>query len=539
MKSLSARPSPLDAASWILLVLALGSVAYLARLHFSFWKHEAIQIDELHFASCAARGLTAGQFPVAGCHDNKGPLIYAVHQLVQYASAPYQLQAVKTVAFGLVLMVAGAAAWIAARLAGRIAGMVSAALVLLSLAANPSSMALKTETLGMLFCLGSIGLLLHGHARMRAVLGSGFLVGLAVMTKQTYAVLGLLLAAWLAVAGALDPALRWRRALLQALAWSMTALLPFLGLLAIYRWDDRLPEFLSTLFIYPLAYGPAQAPSLSARWTAAVGTLLSQMSAMPLIVTLWVVGLLQLPRGRGPAGDRGPPGRGLLVACASALVIGIFASPMVFDYHAVPLQIVLAVSAGVAVSDIAAQLPDRPAQSGRLLLGTALLVPALFMAWAVWRHNGPGSLQRAVAPTLVPNAVAGEYAYVLGSWPQFYTDNRLFPASGVMYPWALPGTPPSHRHRLPPPGSTAHALLAWAQQHAASQIQEDFRRTPPRYIAVMHVFAGTSDAAQLSGVPAIGDYLRAHCVPEPLRVTSHWRHETSLFRCTPTLDLYP
>ena len=109
------RRNPAWRSVGVMLALAVVSLAYVALLEFGRWRDHAIQVDELYFSACAARGLTVGQFPIAGCHDNKGPMILLIHQLVQMASSTYDLVAIKVAAYAVVLLVAGAAAMLAHR----------------------------------------------------------------------------------------------------------------------------------------------------------------------------------------------------------------------------------------------------------------------------------------------------------------------------------------------------------------------------------------------------------------------------------------
>ena len=147
----------MDAVRWwprVALALAVAALSGLLVLEFGAWRGEAIAVDELHFAACAARGNAAGQLPVAGCHDNKTPLIYALHQLVQQLHGLYPLSAIKAWAVALVLLNLGALAWLVSRHtqrpgAGPAAGAVAAALALQPLTADAPLLGLKTETLSL------------------------------------------------------------------------------------------------------------------------------------------------------------------------------------------------------------------------------------------------------------------------------------------------------------------------------------------------------------------------------------------------------
>ncbi|MEY3273752.1 MAG: hypothetical protein RLZZ341_2658 [Pseudomonadota bacterium] len=93
-----------------LLLVGLGASASQARFEFSAAAARPIAIDEWYFRSCAARGLAAGQIPVAGCHDTKSPLIFLAHRLTQTNPWSYDITRVKLAAFvlsGLVVLSVG------------------------------------------------------------------------------------------------------------------------------------------------------------------------------------------------------------------------------------------------------------------------------------------------------------------------------------------------------------------------------------------------------------------------------------------------
>jgi hypothetical protein len=516
-----------------LLALAVAAVLYIARLHFGAWQHEAIQIDELHFATCAARGWAVDQFPVAGCHDNKAPLIYILHQLVQWGSTGIALLRIKVAAFSVVLLIATAAAFTAHRMGGRLAALAAAGLVLLVFAARPDTMALKTETVGWLLSITAIGVALRPQLRIRDVLLCGLLLGLAVMTKQTNALLALVVLVWL-----LRPAHTLATRSLtrgQRLGyWGLGATLPGAVLLVVYLVQGNAVEFIATAFIHPMVYGPAALP-WSLRLSHAGRELLSALALSPLLTTLWAIGLVLLMAQRHRLTAPSPTAQHadrLLVCAWAAVLTTIVLAPRVFAYHLLPLHLWMAMTAAVAVGRIGARTSGPDTATTRWQIGLALLVPALCAVYAVWASNGPDSLQRPRPATLVDGAAVGDYAYVVGSWPHFYGDNGLRPASSVLYPWALRGAPASPMHRLPEPGSLTQRLQSWVLAHAMEQLQDDFRRTPPRYIVLMHVFANQAGAPTAVDIPEIDRYLRAHCHHRPIELVSHWGHASSLYHCT-------
>src|SRR5438105_13458289 len=86
-------------------LLLTGVLLYqLAAIEFGERRGLAIQVDELYFASCAARATATG-LTMAGCHDSKAPLIHLLYQAVQAGHRPYDIVAVKIAAFATVALI--------------------------------------------------------------------------------------------------------------------------------------------------------------------------------------------------------------------------------------------------------------------------------------------------------------------------------------------------------------------------------------------------------------------------------------------------
>src|SRR2546423_2787417 len=117
------------------LVLTLLSQLNLALLEFGPYRERAIQVDELYFAACAARGTATGT-TMAGCHDNKAPLIHLLYQAVQGNDGPYDIVAVKVAAFVTVTLIVALVALLAYRFAGAVAALVAGCLLLQAMSAD-------------------------------------------------------------------------------------------------------------------------------------------------------------------------------------------------------------------------------------------------------------------------------------------------------------------------------------------------------------------------------------------------------------------
>src|SRR2546428_6925303 len=117
---------------YVLLNLGILAFFFVVGLDFSVFANRATQIDEYYFSACAARGLEIGAIPIAGCHDNKGPLIFLVYQLIFRLSGIYNFTAVQLVPCSVVLLNTTLFAWLAFRLSGIQGGPLAASLALLA-----------------------------------------------------------------------------------------------------------------------------------------------------------------------------------------------------------------------------------------------------------------------------------------------------------------------------------------------------------------------------------------------------------------------
>ena len=149
-------------------VLAAFIIINLAAMEFGPLKDRAIAVDEVFFAVCAARDNAVGDFPSFGCHDQKTPLIYAAHQVVQWAAGSYSLPGIKVAAFGVVLIGAALVAGLTRRLAGTLGAVAAAALFLLTISTDAFLLALKSEVLGTSFLLCGLLALARGGSAPRA-----------------------------------------------------------------------------------------------------------------------------------------------------------------------------------------------------------------------------------------------------------------------------------------------------------------------------------------------------------------------------------
>ncbi|MFT7775184.1 glycosyltransferase family 39 protein [Roseateles sp.] len=495
-----------DRALWLTWIaaaaLALCSLSYVAWQQLGPLRNQVLQVDELYFSACAARGLVEGWTAVAGCHDNKAPLIYLLHAALQQLASPYDAVALK----GLAAMLFAGIAAVVYRLARRAApeqpasaGLAAILLLVCALVPDPSMLAVKTELLGAGLLL--LALLFTPQAgsplTWPRALAIGAAFGAAVMSKQTFGLmLPMLLWATLRPGNGATFGLQARHLLLVGLG----ALLPALLLAGLYAASGKLQEFLATTFLYPAIYGSATSVGLAKRLVWKFATASEFLRLAPIHVALVLAALAGPLRGNVGAGLR----QALLLGAAVALLI-MLASPMLFDYHAIPFWVLACPLGGAMIAQ--GNAAGGPARA--LALG-ALLCATLFALGSALQSNGHSS-QKPLQGTEAMQPAAGRYAYVLGMAPQVYA-RGFIPASSIQFPWALPGTPATWAYHPPAPASPVFKTLHAQQQRNLARLYADFERTPPAYIAVIDRYArAVGSTHPHADVPGFDEYLARHC----------------------------
>jgi hypothetical protein len=221
--------------------------------------------------------------------------------------------------------------------------------------------------------------------------------------------------------------------------------------------------------------------------------------------------------------------RSLVLFVSSVLIGVLLISPTYFIYHTIPVWTVMAVLAGVAIGDVWTRFrASSPAVV--LYLGLGLLASAVLSAASAWHTNGGrGNIGQGGADAPAVDG-RGRFGYVLGTWPDFYVYNSLVPASDVMFPWALPGTPASWVYNAPAPDSLRGRMLTLVHSRSHPKLFDDFKRTPPSYILVLDDMARDPGSIRVTDVPGFDEYLQQRCI---FMKTSHdaRRGAAKLFRC--------
>lgn len=98
-------------------------------------------------------------------------------------------------------------------------------------------------------------------------------------------------------------------------------------------------------------------------------------------------------------------------------------------------------------------------------------------------------------------------------WHEFYVHRGLIPASNVLYPWALPGTPGNPLFRRPAADTKEGRALAALQARKLAELFQDFAATPPDVLAVIEPLARAADSDRVTDVPGLKSWIDAHCRP--------------------------
>jgi hypothetical protein len=492
------------------LFVGLGASASLARFELTTAAAHPIALDEWYFLSCAARGLAAGQVPVAGCHDTKSPLIFLAHQLTQPDPWSYDIARVKLAAYALSGLVVLCAGLLATRVAGRLAGVLAAGFLLLVLASDRHLYALKTEMLGSLFMLAALWpLVAAGRVPgPGAWLLSGLLFGLALMSKQSF-VFGMVgvgfwwCLQWLKGRVGLAPAS------VAMAAFAIGGLAPIAALALVFQINGRLDDFLLSTFVYPTVYAAPSPGSVLHQVAWRFGALSGILLKVPLVTLGFAMALamfLLKPREHDLEAVTEPVAP--VVAAGLGMLALLLVAAILFDYHVLPAWTLMAVAAGVLLAALLSRLPTAWAGVGTC----GVLVLALLQgvhSWNTTGGQGGARDSRAEVPDLP--STRGEYGYVIGNWPAFFVATRLVPASEVMYPNALPGAPSSWAYTPPDPTTPKGARLIAHQERNAVKLAEDFSRTPPRWIMVVAALARAPGSSHITDIKVLDRYIRERC----------------------------
>lgn len=505
-----------------LALTAVVALALMMRNELGPRRDLPLQWDELFFLICTARENVAGGMPWAGCHDNKGPLIYLLYAGLLDAGNLYDIVRLKLAAFGFGAVILSVGSWVAWRAGGRWAALVCTTMLALHWALNPVLLALKTEQLGVLLMLLGLALLpaqLGAAGRDRPLL-AGLLFGLALLAKQAFVI-----PLAVVVAGLWFTAPPRRLVTLALLL--LGAGLPFVVSLLYFWQAGRLEDHLASLVLHVTMYASPEPAGALQRWSWRLGGLAVVLTSY-LAFTL-PLALLAAAAALRPRAVKALVTPGLLFLMLGMLLIGAM-TPMLLAQHLAPFFVVAAVLLGVVAGRYLRACEHAP---GMDVIGLALALYGLAAALTVW--FGPaGRADTGRAFYRFEKLPAGEtkYAYVAGIWPELFIENGLLPASDVIYPTALPGAPKSWFFTPPDPSTRKGRIAAANFQHNARTLMADFQRNPPSYIHVSDEMARSPGQPRPSDIPVLADYIERHCNPFRTIVGSK-QHAGVIYRCKP------
>jgi len=508
----------------VLLLIALLSLAQLFYREFTVFRGDYTHVDEIFFAVCATRGFAFSDPLVPGCHDNKGPLAYSIYQLVEWASGRYNITGIKQASLVLVISALGAVAWVARRVAGNgLAALLAAALVAQVMATSTDFLALKLELIGTLFLLFGIALLLRWQENRKfwLLFSAGFMFGLAVMTKQTFALGVFGAVAWLLISGRPVSGL-WREKLKAGLIFTVATALP-LGFYGLAFWlRGEFSEFAGSVFLHAISYGAGGLPASLSERAWKLGWLVHQFGLVFPLTLLFIAalcwwGFASRPYPNGPPQQRSS--MGLLFTQAIAMALVPVLAKQYFAPHLLPAWLLMSIPAAVIAAVWLQGLKQASISSSGTFpacAGLGLGV-AIVMAVNSWYLNGDvvkrrlGQQHQLDQGSSIPGA-AGSYGYVLGVRPEFYFFNGIIPASDVLYPAGLAGAGSSVRssdeiEALP----VLARALAVTQKQAELRLMSQFRQTPPEYIFLVDRWARVPGSAALTDVLSLNRYITKHC----------------------------
>ncbi|HEY9106433.1 MAG TPA: glycosyltransferase family 39 protein [Roseateles sp.] len=498
--------------AWSFALLSLLLYFYLGYSELVARHDRPVQIDELCFATCAARASELGQWFSSGCHDNKGPVIYVIYGGLHRLAGVYNYAAYKVCAllFGLVL--AGLAGRFAARLTGlATAGVVCFALVLQVFALDPWMVALKTESVGMVLVLLAITLIDASQKGLGRVALAGALLGLAFLTKQTFVFAAFALFLVL-LANALSAARGERhRPWLQVICLGLGGVATLIAIGLVFHARGDLADAVSSVFVYPTVYASKAAEASMLKRVLLKFAAIAE-AAQPFALLL-VFGVAAAVHGRRAGMQAGRERlASLLFAAFVGVLLALLAAPVFLRFHLLPVLVMAAIFAGALLARLMVGLLDGPDRgwAPAVVAGVATVcVTVTLCAWGGQPANSKRDEAQWSRFKLAGHQRA--YGYVIGNWPEFYVQSGLIPASGVMYPTALPGAPATWAYQPPDLSTRKGARLAELQARNAEQLKADFMATPPRVILVNPAMARAPGSSSTTDIAVLDAYLAAHC----------------------------
>lgn len=500
---------------WFFLATALFSFAYVSLVELTGRGDLPMNIDEIFYSVCSSRGIAVDQIPIAGCHDNKAPLIYVVYQALQKFADPYSLIAIKILAISISVVALFAVAGLAFRLGGNAAAAsIAAALAMHGYALTPGLMALKPDLIGSLLVLIAMLVLLPMGNRpenITRIFLAGLIFGAAISFKQTF-VFGLIgVVAWL-ILGCFKGYLSLRQTLFNLLVMALGSVIVPLIFLAIFWESGQLIDFLASVFAYPAMYGSAEKIGFIkgiANRLYQVEVIFSHYGAVAYLLIAAFAYFLK--NGPPTAGDKKQNGFNfsLMFLVCGAFFALLFIAPIRSTAYALPAALLAAPIVGVFVVSWISKW-----QTAELALpiGAVAIVFSIVVAVDVWAGPSGNPLTDRDRFFGLKIDRPPKYGYVVGVWPKFYFDNKIIPASSVMYPNAFPAAEGLWLFKAPSPDGLLGRSLPQLYKHNIERIRGDFIKNPPGVIVVLDGEGRSAASKRFSDNDFIQEYIEKNCV---------------------------
>jgi hypothetical protein len=498
------------------LIIAVAAFLFLVRMELLGFTNIASEIDQYYFSACAVRGLDLGQIPIAACHDNKGPLIYLLYEIVFALAGAYNFLAIKSVALVLLLLDIALLSWTAFRLAGMAAAAMTAALMLLGLSSDVAFLAFKTELAGGIFLTAALLVLSApqaGKSASRLAL-AGLFVGIAVTAKQLYAFSGFAVIVWLFLSQPVRSFHTFGKFLARSLLFGGFVLVPFALFWLAFARQSNSADYFASFFLYPSVYGSSGGGGLAniLRRTAAVMAGLTDHTLLVLMTAAAAVTFIIATPSRNSASAGFSDPRWLFILVVLFLLTALIMSPVWFAYYVVLLVGPMVLLSGTIFGDWWDHVRQISARAAATFI-IVFCVGSMLVATRTWQTNGMRDIEavpaRPIAAT--PAGASTRYAYEFGEQPDFYAAGHYIPASSIQFPWALPGTPERWSYKRPPSGTFVARMLAADQARNLAQLYADFARTPPSYVMLQSDFVRNPNSPNAIDIPGFQDYLDRHC----------------------------
>jgi hypothetical protein len=457
---------------WSLLIF-LGVRAIL-------YRHQLLNVDEAHFAACAARVIDTNGFAIVGCRDSKPPGIFWLYETGFRIFGAYNITAVRWLQAGGVVLAAVFLYLAAGVTKHKSAGAMAAGLFLLAMSMDQAVVAAKTEALAVLpMCLGMWALvraIRSGSLAMCAV--AGVAAALASLCKQPA---GIILLASLAAVSIYGDVRRWRMCASVLAGFAAVHAL----VLGIYLSLGGLQDYIRQTLELPSIYASIARISMVRRvfrmltYTEEYGRLMPIMGIFGSAgVAYCMHGLLVRWRDTTPATN---------VLCVASLfavtgVVAAFAGADLYLNYFIMAIPGLAACAGIFLAFLFDFFKNRDGNPFRYAMATALFVGLLGNGVLALKEPAKSIIDAGGAPGADPLAsvlktltTQSDRIYVWGYSPDVYVRADRVPASRYVLTDVLVGFFGEGAAHV-----DARSRQEKAEPGAWARFFEDLERTPPR-----------------------------------------------------------